>query len=156
MSSRRDGETERVAIEKAQEAWRLLRSGDYEGAIAACAEALELEPRGLGAYRMRADAYRRLSRKEEAAADLQLVRDISGRHEDRGWRLRLLVFLIGAALFGFIGAVAGFYFWLWTCSVGEDCYEVILGAIIGAVVLAPIGAYSGYRISRRIWGSAKS
>ena len=44
MSSLHDSENQRAADNKALEGVRLLRSGDYEGAIAACTEAIELNP----------------------------------------------------------------------------------------------------------------
>ena len=63
-------EQHREALEKALEGWRLLGVGDYECAIAACTEAIVLNPRILGAYRTRAEAYERLGRKQAAQADL--------------------------------------------------------------------------------------
>ena len=71
MSSTQDPETERAAIDKAREGRQLLHAGDYEGAIAACTEAIELDPGILGAYGSRAAAYRRLGMKNEAGADLR-------------------------------------------------------------------------------------
>ena len=71
--------------------------------------------------------------------------------------IRLIIGAIGAAVFGFIGAVAGgFIGAAWECagaSPEEDWCALtggVLGALIGMVVLAPIGLYIGYRISR--WG----
>ena len=78
MSSPQDSETKRAALEKALEGWRLLSSGDYEGAVAACTEAIELEPGSLGSYRTRAEAYRRLGRGKEAEADLKILGDRLG------------------------------------------------------------------------------
>ena len=66
-------EQHREALEKALEGWRLLGVGDYECAIAACTEAIVLNPRILGAYRTRAEAYEGLGRKTEAEADRQKV-----------------------------------------------------------------------------------
>ena len=70
MSSPQDSETKRAALDKAQEGRGLLRAGDYQGAIAACTEAIELDSRILGAYGSRAEAYRRLGMEKEAAVDL--------------------------------------------------------------------------------------
>ena len=63
MSSQQYSETQRPALEQAQEGHRLLCAGDYKGAIKACTEAIEvckdsieLEPRIQGAYRTRAEA----------------------------------------------------------------------------------------------------
>ena len=61
MSSPRDPETKRVAKDKVDEGMRLLAAGDYEGAIAACAEAIELEPMIRDAHRTLAEAYRLLA-----------------------------------------------------------------------------------------------
>ena len=72
MSSPQNSETKRAAIEKAQEGRRLLSSGDYEGAIGACTEAIELYPGSVGARRTRAEAYRRLGKPTEAEADQKL------------------------------------------------------------------------------------
>ena len=56
MSSQQYSETQRPALEQAQEGHRLLCAGDYEGAIKACKDAIELDPRIKGAYRTRAEA----------------------------------------------------------------------------------------------------
>ena len=72
MSSPQDSETKRAAIEKAQEGWRLLSSGDYEGAIRACTEAIELYPGSVGARRTRAEAGFRLRERTKAEADQKL------------------------------------------------------------------------------------
>ena len=71
MSSPQDSETKRAAIGNALEGGRLLRAGDYQGAIAACTEAIESYPSILGPYSSRAEAYRRLGMEKEAAADLR-------------------------------------------------------------------------------------
>lgn len=71
MSNQQDPEKQRASIEKAQEGARLLSAHDYEGAIAACGEAIRLEPGSLGAYRTRAEAYKRLGMEREADADLK-------------------------------------------------------------------------------------
>ena len=73
MSSPQDSETKGAAIEKALEGARLLSAGDYKGAIAACTEAIEFYPGSLGAYRTRAEAYKRWGREREAEADLSHV-----------------------------------------------------------------------------------
>ena len=73
MLSPQDLEAQRAA--KAVEGARLLTAKDYEGAIAACTEALELDPGSLGARRTRAEALRRLGRESEATAELNILRD---------------------------------------------------------------------------------
>jgi len=55
---------------------RLHNSQDYEGAVAAFTEVIGLDPNDEGAYRLRANAYRRLGREEEAEADLQKAAEI--------------------------------------------------------------------------------
>ena len=60
MSSTQDSEKVRVYMEKSHEGARLFAVGDYEGAIAACNEAIELEPGGIGAIRTRWEARERL------------------------------------------------------------------------------------------------
>ena len=60
MASSPDEENRRAATEKAQEGRRLLNSGDYQGAISACNESLELSPGSVTAELTRAEAYRRL------------------------------------------------------------------------------------------------
>lgn len=57
MSSSQDTETKHAAIEKAREGARLLSDGDYQGAIAACTEAIRLDPRFDDAYLLRSEAY---------------------------------------------------------------------------------------------------
>ena len=76
MSSSQNSETQRAAL-KAQEGARLLAARDYEGAITAFTEAIELEPSSFGAYRTRAEAYERLGSEEEAEADLELLAQCS-------------------------------------------------------------------------------
>ena len=71
MLSPRDSETKRAALDKANEGRNLLLGGDYEGAIAACTEAIELAPDLLGPYQTRAAAYGHLGMEKEAEADLQ-------------------------------------------------------------------------------------
>jgi Flp pilus assembly protein TadD len=69
-----------VAVEKAEEVLdaglRLLRRWDYEGAIRAFTEALELNSTLVEAYENRAVAYRRLGRDEEADTDIATSRII--------------------------------------------------------------------------------
>ena len=50
-----------------------MSAGDYDGAIAACSEAIELDPSSLGAHRTLAEAYRRLGRENEAKADHEIL-----------------------------------------------------------------------------------
>ena len=76
MSSSQDSETKRVAISKVQEAWFLLAAGNYDGAVAASTEAIELDPRRRGAYQLRAVAHKHLSRGQDAEADLAALRDL--------------------------------------------------------------------------------
>lgn len=75
MSSSQDAVTQRAALDRAGEGWRLLSDGDYEGAIAACTEAIELDFSSLGARRTRAEAYSRLGRVNEPGADLAYLGD---------------------------------------------------------------------------------
>ena len=67
----------RQAIDKAFEGVHLLAIRDYEGAIKACTEAIELEPGMHGAYLTRAEAYDCLARKREVA-DHQHVTEKAG------------------------------------------------------------------------------
>ncbi len=55
---------------------RLLRSWDYEGAIRAFTEALQLNPNLVEAYENRALVYRRIGRHEEAQKDLIKSRSV--------------------------------------------------------------------------------
>lgn len=84
MSSPQNSGTQRTAHDKSGEGWRLLGAGDYEGAIAACTEAIELDPSSLGARRTRAEALKRLGRENQAAADLNILRDRSGNLYEEG------------------------------------------------------------------------
>ena len=78
MSNGQDPKAKSAALEMAQEGHRLLKSGDYEGAIVACNEAIELQPGALGARRTLAEAYERLARDREAAnADLAVPSPVS-------------------------------------------------------------------------------
>ena len=70
MSTQPNPEIVRAAGAKAIEGASLLNSGDYDGSIAACTESIELNPGQVGAYRTRAQAYRKLGRTAEADADL--------------------------------------------------------------------------------------
>ena len=49
---------------------------DYEGAIAACTEAIALLPDSIDAYRTRAEAYRRLGKGKQARSDLRHLNDL--------------------------------------------------------------------------------
>ena len=75
MSSPQDSGTLRAAFDKAGEGWRLLSAGDHEGAIAACTEAIELDPSSIGARRNGPEALKRLGRSREAEADLNILND---------------------------------------------------------------------------------
>ena len=79
MSSPWESETQRTAWLKAQEGSRLLGAGDYEGAIANCTEAIELDARSLWAYRLRAEAYRHLGMARKAEADLRYLADLESQ-----------------------------------------------------------------------------
>lgn len=57
MSRSNDSETERAALDKAQEGRRLLHAREYQEAIAACTEAIKLAPDFLGPYQTRSAAY---------------------------------------------------------------------------------------------------
>jgi len=50
---------------------------DCEGAVAACTEAIYLDPRSQGAHRTRAEAYSRLGMANEARADLEHLARVS-------------------------------------------------------------------------------
>ena len=65
MSNGQDLKAKSAALEMAQEGHRLLKSGDYEGAIVACNEAIELQPGALGARRTLAEAYERSARDRD-------------------------------------------------------------------------------------------
>jgi tetratricopeptide (TPR) repeat protein len=56
---------------------RLYNSQDYEGAVAAFTEAIGVDPNDVAAYRLRADAYRRLGREEEAEVDSRKIAELS-------------------------------------------------------------------------------
>ena len=73
MPHSQDTEPNPAALDKAQEGMHLLSAGDYEGAVAACTQAMELDHRSLGAYRTRAEAYRLLGRRNWAEADLRYI-----------------------------------------------------------------------------------
>ena len=70
MSGLQEAEARKAATEKALEGARLLAARDYEGSIAACTEAIELNPGSIGARRTRAEAYRQLGMGKEAEGDL--------------------------------------------------------------------------------------
>ena len=65
MSSSQDSETKRAVLDKVQEGHRLLSAGDYEGAIEACTEAIELDPRMQDAYRTRTKALKIVRRNSD-------------------------------------------------------------------------------------------
>ena len=62
---------------KNQEGLRLVRLGDYEGAIAAFTEAIAENPNSVEAYRSRAEAYRKLGKELKADADLKKARTLT-------------------------------------------------------------------------------
>ena len=103
MSSSHNSETQR-AVTKAWEGARLLGAGNYEAAIAACTEAIVLEPSMLGAYRTRAEAYERLDRELTLKPISKHIRDRSEAQERRGlyswvqaWvQVALLMVVMGA------------------------------------------------------------
>ena len=111
MTSSQDPERRRNALEKALEGRRLARSGDYQGAIAACTEAIELAPDFLGPYGTRAEAYKRLGMDEEAASDLGHLHEVNNQRIPTThiggaglvWKGVGAVFLIG---FGVLLAIA--------------------------------------------------
>ena len=68
MSSPQDSKTQRAA-DKVDEGARLLSAGDYEGAIAAYTEAIDLDPSFGWAYYYRAEARKRLGMLSKSEAD---------------------------------------------------------------------------------------
>ena len=62
MSDSRVPERKRAAIEQAREGARLLRAGDYQGAISACKEAIRLDPQIHDAQLVLAEACRHSER----------------------------------------------------------------------------------------------
>ncbi len=102
MSSSRDSKADRASADKALEGAQLLAAGDYQGAIAACNEAIKLYPGSVGAHRTLVEAYRRLGENipthaagdafEERPADLSpfLSSDVGG-----GIFVGLLIIVIG-------------------------------------------------------------
>ena len=72
MSSSQDPGNKHAALEKAQEARRLLVDGLYQEAITTCDEAIQLDPANPDPYRTRLDAYRFIDR----SSPLELMRDI--------------------------------------------------------------------------------
>ena len=77
MPSSQDSKMQRAAFSKAYRGRRLLNAGGYEAAIFACTEAIELDPNNTEPYRIRAEAYKRLGRDNEAEADLKILGDSS-------------------------------------------------------------------------------
>ena len=65
------------AVAKNDEGVRLLDSGDYEGAVAAFTEAIDLNPDFKTAYRNRSQALRKLGRMAEANSDFDRQQKIS-------------------------------------------------------------------------------
>ena len=68
MSNPQDSATTRDASEKTYEGMRLLRSGDYRGAIAASTEAIGLDPYGLSERNTLEEAYIGLAEAKKAEA----------------------------------------------------------------------------------------
>ena len=79
MDSSQGSDTKRIALERAQEGLRLISAGDYQGAIEACTEAIELDPRSLGARRTRVEAYNHLGKGEEAFGDLAHIHEANNQ-----------------------------------------------------------------------------
>ena len=75
---------ERAPFAKNEEGMHLHRERDYEGAVSAFSEAIALYPGFVGAYRSRAEAYRKLGREEEAEADLDVVASRTPPARNRG------------------------------------------------------------------------
>ena len=69
----KDTPIQQEALTMSIQGHRLLQSKNYEEAIVALTEAVNLDPSFIGAYRGRAEAYQKVSRVEEAKADLQFM-----------------------------------------------------------------------------------
>ena len=65
MPASNNSETRHAALKKAQEGARLLGAGDYQGAIAACIEAIKLDFVSLSASRTLKEADKRLRMASE-------------------------------------------------------------------------------------------
>ena len=65
------------AVAKNDEGVRLLDSGDYEGAVAAFSQEIDLDPDFKTAYRNRSQALRKLGRMAEANSDFDRQQKIS-------------------------------------------------------------------------------
>ena len=71
MTRQQCSEARRASRDKAKESVRLLVAADYQGAIAACTEAIELDSGSIGATRNLEEAQKRLeSRRRHSAAIL--------------------------------------------------------------------------------------
>lgn len=66
--------TDRSTMDLSNEGLRLLQAGDYEGAITAFTQIIEINPRSTAAHYHRADAYRRAGRASEAERDVETAR----------------------------------------------------------------------------------
>ena len=93
----------RDAIEKALEGSRLVGGGDYDGAIAACTEAIRLDSGILGAYNTRAEVYLRIGRRDKARADYAYAAErrnypqkatLVHEEENSSWFLLDLIWLV--------------------------------------------------------------
>ena len=73
--------TDRTAMDRSNDGLRLHQAGDYEGAITAFTEVIELNPRSTAAYYHRADAYRRTGRASDAERDVEKARALHGDSE---------------------------------------------------------------------------
>lgn len=79
---------EHRANQMAWEGQRLLMAGENGAAVATLTEALKLNPNMLNTYRNRAEAFRRLGRESEAAADIAQADALqnTARSKQDAWR----------------------------------------------------------------------
>ena len=158
MSTSDYSKMQRSAMYSVQ-AGRLIDAGDYDGAIAACTEAIALNSNNAGAYRTRAEAYRRLGREYEANADVRYsdglglapgrqnlwtqVSDLAQRHQP-DW-FRTVVRLVGNELaIGIILVASGVASAVVTGTIATTTYQFWGGH--GSAFVAPwlgllMGAY---------------
>ena len=131
---------QRGAVHNSMEGARLLNTGDYEGAIKACTEAIQSG--NLGAYLIRAQAYNGLGMVKEAEADRQKHANRLGGYDnpDAGWTPTSpkpkdeMVIEVGAVLLclflGMVGIIAPWVsdvaFW-WPTLLG------VTGLLVGLI-----------------------